>query len=161
MCDLTGCDLQIAVFLFLLLLWCTKQQRTSPQTTSPRSLHLLHDANNHSMHATTPPYTPALPPSSPLAIQQAPCGHDLRGTDGGAAWQRQQPPAKISRPKLPRKPSLLKLIPLSTEVRRGRGRGDVSSPDWRVRDARWPKGGGARSKRGRGQREVSSLLFEP
>ena len=41
----TGCDLQIAVFLSLLLFWCTKQQRTSPQTTSPRSLHLLHDAN--------------------------------------------------------------------------------------------------------------------
>ena len=101
MCDLTGCDLQIAVFLFLLLFWCTKQQRTSLQTTSPRSLHLLHDANNHSRHATTPPSTPALPPSSPLAIQRAPCGHDLRGTDGGAAWQRQQPPAKISRPKRP------------------------------------------------------------
>ena len=44
---MSGCDLQIAVFLSLLLFWCTKQQRTSPQTTSPRSLHLLHDANKH------------------------------------------------------------------------------------------------------------------
>ena len=37
----------------------------------------------------------------------------------------------------------------------------MSSPDWRVCDARRPEGGGARSKKGRGQREVSSLLFEP
>ena len=164
MCEFTGCDFQFAVFLSLLLFWCTKQQRTSPQPTSPRSLHLLHDTNNHSMHATTPPSTPALPPSSPFAIQRAPCGHDLRGTDGGAAWQRQQPAlghlpprsptqngcAKISRPKRSRKPSRLKLVPLSTEVRIGRGRGGVSCPDWWVRDVRQPKGGGARSKKGGG-----------
>ena len=36
----------------------------------------------------------------------------------------------------------------------------MSSPDWWVRDARRPKGGGAVEQKGRGQREVSSLLFE-
>ena len=49
----------------------------------PRTAH--HPLNTI-LHATTPPSTPALQPSSPLAIQRAPCGHDLRGTDGGAAW---------------------------------------------------------------------------
>ena len=135
----TGCDLRIAVFLLLSLFW-TKTRR----------------------HHTTPP-------SSPLAIKRAPCGHDLRGQDGGAAWQRQQPPAKISRPKrphqdlppktpAPRSPAQNSRAdrpcqgspPLESEARRGRGRGCCVVSRLAGAPARQPKGGGARSKKGGG-----------
>ena len=162
MCDLTGCDLQLAVFLSLLLFWCTKQQRTSPQTISPRSHHTprrqqsLHARDDATFHT-----------SATTVFTTRHSASTVRSQSMREGWRSGVAAAAISRPKRPRKPSRLKLIPLSTEVRRGRGRGGVSSPDWRVRDARRPKGGGARSKKGggtslkgRGQREVISLLFE-
>ena len=127
MCDLSGCDLQLAVFLFLLLFWRTKQQRTSPQPTSPRSLHLLHDANNHSIYSTTPtitPFTPRrhLPQQRYHHLHHSPFNEHRAVTISAGRMaeqqQQQQParegasPAKISCPKRPRKHSRLNLPPL-------------------------------------------------
>ena len=121
----TGCDLQIAIFLLLSLSW-----------TNTRRHH--QNATTHRHH---------LQPSAPLAIKRATCGHDLRGQDGGAAWQWQQPPAKISRPKRPRQDLPPKTpaqrspaqnsradrpcsrsSPSKSEERRGRGRGACRLP---------------------------------
>ena len=129
MCDLTGCDLQIAVFLSLLLFWCTKQQRSSPQTspcshhaprrhqTPPftRRRHLPHQRYNHLHHS---------PFSEHRAVTiYARRMEERRGRSSNLPPKR---PHKISRPKLPRGPPLLKLIPLKirSEERRGEG--------WRV-----------------------------
>ena len=125
MCDLTGCDLQIAVFLSLLLFWCTKQQTTSPrshhtprrQQTPPftRRRHLPHQRYNQLHH-------------SPFSEHRAVTTYagrmgERRGHSNNLPPKR---PRKISRPKLPRKPSLIKLIPLKirSEERKGEG--------WRV-----------------------------
>ena len=68
-----------------------------------------------------------------------------------AATSRPKRPRQDLPPKTPARTAPAKDHPPSkSKARRGRGRGGVSSPDWRVRDARRPKGGGARSKKGGG-----------
>ena len=109
--------------------------------------HTTPPPKRHHQNATT--HRHHLQPSAPLAIKRAPCGHDIRGTDGGAAWQRPQPPAKISRPNLPRGPPLLRITPPASPKRGEEGGGvAVSSPDWRVHQRGGRKGAGHGAKRG-------------
>ena len=152
--------LQLVVFLLLSLFWYTKQQRTSPQPTSQRSRHSLHNANNHAIHTTTPPSTTTLPPSSQLAILNTHRAVTIsagRMEGAGVAATRAQ--RNISRPKLPPKPpaqnscaniSRPKLPCLVVVLSEKRGRGGASSPDWWMRGVTRPgREGGARNGAGR------------
>ena len=153
--------LQLAVFILLSLFWCTKQ-RTSPQRTSQRSRHSLHDANNHAIHSTTPTITPFTPRRHLQQLRY----HHLRNSpfstrtvrsrsprDGWKerGWQQQRVRRDISCPKLPpeylppkppaqnsrsniSRPNLPSLVVLSEKG----GGGGASSPDWRMRGVTWP-----------------------
>ena len=104
--------------------------------------------------ATTPPPPQQHTPPTALAIQRGPCGDTPRGTDGDAAWRRRDVPLK--RPRGSRKQKRIVLICLvldmatkthlpdlpDSEARKGRGRGSVSSPDWRTRIQRAQKRSG-------------------
>ena len=106
----SGCDSSVNHFSFAVVILVQEQQRTSPQPTSQRSCHSHHDANNHAIHATTPPSTHSPPPSSPLPTLQTPFNEHRAvtisaGRMTGAGWQQQgcggASPAQNSRLNLP------------------------------------------------------------
>ena len=161
----SGCDSSVSRFSFAVVILVQQQQRTSPQPTSQQSRHSHHDANNDAIHTTTPPSTNTPPPSSPLVIQHAPRGHDLRGTGERSGVAAAKARKDISRLKL--LPEYLPPEFLPRESSSGsssclvrRGRGGAASPDWWMRGVTRPgrrnaplrdfsgnaaKGGGARN----------------
>ena len=124
--------------------WCNNNNGLQAHTI----LHAYIILHAHTKLATTPP--PLHTRSTALAIKRAPCGHTPRGTDGDAAWPRQDFP-----PKRPRGPPQQMLILICLFPKRGAAGGGVACPpDWRT----WMQRAQKRAGRVGGRRKQSRVL---